>query len=323
VHEDRRTRLVLAVLLVAAIALITISYRDGGTSSGSGAGNVIFGPAEQLAGDVTRPIAGFFHAATNDDASEIASLQAQNDQLRAQLSHLQLSQQDNSQLSQLLQLNAKGGYKIVTASVVAAGGNYSDTVTIDAGSADGIQPNETVLNGNGLVGIVTSVGTVTSTVQLATDASSTVGVRLAGSNTIGELTGSGETMAGNNTLHLTLFSASAVLEPGEQLVTFGSVGGRPYVAGVPVGYVQSVTSQPGSLTQSAVISPFVDFTGIGVVGVVIAPPRTDPRDTLLAGHPGHPAVQPARHPAKTATKTAGGTQPTQAPGGTQTAQRAQ
>jgi rod shape-determining protein MreC len=295
VHENRRTRLVLAVLLVAAIALITISYRDGGTSGATGAGNVIFGPAERFAGSITRPIAGFFHAATNDDASEIASLQEQNDQLRAQVSSLQLSRQEDTQLQQLLRLDAKGGYKVVPASVIAAGGNYSDTVTIDAGSADGIQPNETVLNGVGLVGVVTSVGATTSTVQLATDASSTVGVRLAGSNTIGELTGSGQTMAGNDTLHLTLFSASAVLAKGDQLVTFGSVGGRPYVPGVPVGYVQTVTSEPGSLTQTALVTPFADFTGVGVVGVVIAPPRTNPGDSVLAisgNQPAKKAKQP-------------------------------
>lgn len=297
-HENRRTRLVLAVLLVAAIALITISYRESSTSGATGAGNVIFGPAERVTGDITRPIAGFFHAATNDDASEIASLQTQNDQLRAQLSHLQISRQDDAQLKQLLQLNTKGGYRIVTASVIAAGGAYSDTVTIDVGSAAGVQPNETVLNGDGLVGVVTSVGTMTATVQLATDASSSVGVRLAGSNTIGSLNGSGQTMAGNDTLHLTLFSANAILTQGEQLVTFGSVGGRPYVPGVPVGYIQSVTSGPGSLTQTALVTPFADFTGIGVVGVVIAPPRTDPGDALLTGFPGHSAVPPARHPAK-------------------------
>jgi rod shape-determining protein MreC len=284
VHENRRTRLALAVLLIAAIALVTISYRNGGTSGANGAGNSLFGPVENAAGYVTRPIEGFFHAVGHDDASEIANLQTQNDQLRAQLSRLQLSQSDARQLSKLLQLNARGGYKIVAASVIAAGGSYSDTVTIDAGSKDGIQANETVLNGNGLVGTVTSVGSSTSTVLLASDASATVGVRLAGTNTIGAVTGAGTTMAGSDMLRLRLFSASATLHPGDALVTFGSVGGRPYVAGVPVGTVASVTSQPGSLTQTALVIAFADFSGLGVVGVVIAPPRVDPRDSVLGGH---------------------------------------
>jgi rod shape-determining protein MreC len=284
VHENRRTRLALAVLLVAAIALITLSYRNGGTSGANGAGNSLFGPVENAAGYVTRPIEGFFHAIGHDDATEIANLQTQNDQLRAQLSRLQLSQSDARQLSKLLQLDARGGYRLVAASVIAAGGSYSDTVTIDAGSKDGIQPEETVLNGNGLVGTVTSVGPATSTVLLASDASATVGVRLAGTNTIGAITGTGTTMAGGDMLRLRLFSASATLQPGDALVTFGSVGGRPYVAGVPVGTVTAITSQPGSLTQTALVTPFADFSGLGVVGVVIAPPRVDPRDSVLGGH---------------------------------------
>ena len=107
--------------------------------------------------------------------------------------------------------------------------------------------------------------------QLATDADATVGVRTADTNQIGALSGTGQTMAGTNQLRLTLFSATAVLHPGETLVTFGSVGGRPYVAGVPVGTVATVTSQPGSLTQTALVRPFADFSGLGVLGVVIPP----------------------------------------------------
>ena len=53
-------------------------------------------------------------------------------------------------------------------------------------------------------------------------------------------------------------------------MTFGSVGGRPYVPGIPVGKVTSVTTEPGSLTPTALVKPFVDFTGLGVLGVVIS-----------------------------------------------------
>jgi rod shape-determining protein MreC len=281
VHGARRTRPLLIVLLVVAIALITFDFRDGGASSAHSAGARVFGPVEHLAGDVASPFVGFFHASTGDDSAEIASLQKQNDQLRAQVSAEQLGQQDEAQLSKLLQLDAKGGYRIVPASVIAAGGDYADTVTIDVGVGSGIKTNETVLNGDGLVGVVTQVGSSTATVQLTSDAGATAGVRMAGTQEIGAVAGTGETMAGNGELRLTLFSAQAVLHPGEAMVTFGSVGGRPYVAGVPVGTVRTVTSQPGSLTQTAVVTPFVDFTGLGVVGVVVAPPRTNPGDSVL------------------------------------------
>lgn len=285
-HEARRTRPVLIVLLIVAIALITLDFRDSGSSPAHSVGGAVFGPVEHLAGDVASPFVGMYHAAAGNQGSEIASLQKQNDQLRAELSAEQLGKSDSAQLKQLLQLSGRGGYRVVPASVIAAGGDYSDTVTIDAGSKDGIKTNETVLNGNGLVGTVTGVGSSTATVQLATDSAATVGVRLAGSNVIGAVAGTGQTMTSDNELRLTLFSGSATMAPGDALVTFGSVGGRPYVPGVPVGTVQTVTSQPGSLTQTALVKPFADFNGLGVVGVVIAPPRTNPRDSVLPGKAG-------------------------------------
>jgi rod shape-determining protein MreC len=288
VHGAKRTRAVLVVLLIVAIALITLDFRDGGSSSAHSVGADVFGPVERVAGDAASPFVGFFHSATGDDSGEIAALERENAQLRAQLSASQLSKSEQAQLAGLLQVSGKGGYRVVAANVIAAGGEYADTVTIDAGSRDGIAPNETVINGDGLVGVVSQVSSTIATVQLATAASATVGVRLADSNQIGALSGTGQTMVGSGELELRLFSTTATLHPGEAVVTFGSVGGRPYVPGVPVGVVAAVNSPPGSLTQAASVRPFVDFTGLGVVGVVIAPPRVDPRNSVLP-----PNLQPS------------------------------
>ena len=262
--EARRTRAVLIALLVVAIALITVDFRDGGNSGAHGLGGQVFGPFERLAGDAT----GVFRG-TSGDSSEVRNLQKQNDELRAQLAQAQASGADAGPLDSLLHL-AAGKYNVVTATVIAAGGDYSDTVTIGAGSADGITPDETVLNGNGLVGTVVGVTSGTATVQLLTDAGLTVGVRMTGSGQIGALTGTASTLSGSTPLKLTMFSADAVLKRGQQLVTFGSVGGRPYVPGVPVGTVTSVTTEPGSLTPTALVKPSADLTGLGVVGVVVS-----------------------------------------------------
>jgi rod shape-determining protein MreC len=261
--EARGTRAVLVALLVVAIALITIDFRDGGNSGAHSLGGRIFGPVEHLAGDVTGVFSG------RGGSGELTNLQRQNDQLRAQLAQAQSANTDSTELAQVLHLSA-GKYKVVTGTVIAAGGDYSDTVTINVGSASGITTDETVLNGDGLVGTVTSVTRTTATVQLLTDASTTVGIRMAGTNQIGALSGSTNTLSGSAPLKLTLFNSNAVLKPGQTLNTFGSVGGRPYVPGVPVGIVSTVTTQPGSLTPSATVKPFADFTGLGVVGVVVS-----------------------------------------------------
>jgi rod shape-determining protein MreC len=295
VHDSRRTRLVLGVLLIAALAIITIDYRGGSGSPLHGlqsVGGSVFGPVERVASDVTRPAADFLNGigGGTSSASKVSALQRQNAQLRAELSQAQLSKADDTQLKRLLQLAGRGGYRIVSANMIAAATGYEDTVTIDAGSVDGVKPDETVLNGTGLVGRVVSVGSTTSTVLLATDASSVVGVRMAGSGQIGSVTGTGKGLSGSDLLRLELFDASAVLSPGEQVVTFGSVGGRPFVPGVPIGTVEQVQPSGNSLTKIALIRPYVDFTSLGVVGVVVVPPRVNPRDSVL---PPKPAASPA------------------------------
>jgi rod shape-determining protein MreC len=282
VHNNRRTRLVLGVLLVAAIILITLDFRDGGASPARNVGADIFGPIEQVTHDVTDPVASLFDSITGGPSAQntIATLQQQNAELRTELSAAQLNKAAKQQLAQLLQLDA-GGYRIVAASVIAAGGEFSDTVTLDAGSKDGIKPNETVLNGSGFVGTVTQVSADTSTVLLANDASSVVGVQMAGGGEIGDVTGTGKSMSGSGLLRLSLFDANAVLRPGQEVVTYASIGDQPEVPGVPVGTIVSVSSSAGALTQTAMVRPYVDFTALGVVGVVVQVPRHNPRSSVL------------------------------------------
>jgi rod shape-determining protein MreC len=264
VLDGRRTRPVLIALLVVAVALITIDFRDGGTSGAHSVGGRIFGPVEHLGGDVT----GWFRG--GGSSAEVSTLQQQNTALQLELAQAKVTGQQAAELSSLHRLTGKDHYQIVAASVIAAGGDYSDTVTISAGSADGITANETVINGDGLVGTVVSASPTTATVQLATDANATVGIRMANDGQIGALTGTANDFSGTAPLKLTLFSADTTIKPGQELVTFGSVGGRPYVPGIPIGTITTVTTTPGALTPTALVKPFADFTGLGVLGVVIS-----------------------------------------------------
>ncbi len=294
-HDSRRTRVVLGVLLVAALALITFDAR--GASPARGAGASVFGSAENVASTVAAPFTRLFDGISSGPSAQnrISQLQQQVVRLRAQLDQARLAKADEAQLQQLLQLAGRGRYRIVAATVIASGPAYEDTVTIDAGSADGIKPNETVLNGAGLVGTVTAVSSHTSTVLLDTDAAATVGVRLAGTGQIGAATGTGRSRPGPGLLRLQIFDSSAVLKVGGQLVTFGSVGGRPYVPGVPVGTIIKVTGTENSLTKLALVRPFADDSSLNVVGVVIVPPRVNPRDSVLPPKP-KPAPTPTPTP---------------------------
>jgi len=285
---------VLGVLLVAALALITFDYRGGSSGPVHGLrqfGGSVFGSVERVTSTVTGPVVRFFDRGGGSGSSPtVAALQQEVIRLRAQLSQEQLSRAEYQQLSQLLQLSGRGGYRIVAATVIAVGQGYAQTVTLDAGSRDGVRPQETVIDGQGLVGTVTAVNAQTCTVLLATDATSVVGVTLASSGEIGWVTGPGKSTSGSGLLRLQVLDANAVLSPGEQLVTSASVHDRPYVPGVPVGVISKVENRAGSLTALALVHPYVDFTTLGVVGIVVVPPSTNPRFSVL---PPRPRPRPA------------------------------
>jgi rod shape-determining protein MreC len=304
VHDTGRTRAVLAVLLVLALALITLDYRDGSSGpvhSLRQAGSTVFGTIERGVSAVASPFTGFFtRDSGSGSGSQVAGLQREVIELRTELSQEQLSKADYRQLSSLLQLSGRGGYRIVAATVIATGEAYAQAVTLDAGSADGVETGDTVLNGQGLVGTVTAVSGQTCTVLLATDATSVVGVTLAPSGQLGWVTGPGKTRSGSGLLRLQVLDENAVLNVGEQLVTSASLHDRPYVPGVPVGVISKVENRAGALTALALVQPYVDFTSLGVVGIVVAAPGHNPRFSVL---PPAPHVKPV--PTVTVTVTPG------------------
>jgi rod shape-determining protein MreC len=138
----------------------------------------------------------------------------------------------------------------------------------------------TVLNGEGLVGRVTTVGPNTATVLLASDPDFTVGTRMEKTDELGFATGQGD-----QPLSVQFLNGKAKVKEGDRLVTFGSSKDRPFVPGVPVGEVVRVDPSGGDLTRTVYVRPYVGFTKLDIVGVVVQPPRKDPRDTVLPAKP--------------------------------------
>ena len=205
------------------------------------------------------------------------------------------------QLRALLDSPGATGARLVPARVVAVGSQGvagPERVTIDVGSRDGITADRTVVNADGLVGRVVATGPWTSDVLLVGSADLAVGVRVGSAGTLGSLTGAtGPTRASGATgatgateatrgsgvrprpagqLDLQLVQRGSVAV-GDAVTTMGSTGGRPFVAGVPVGRVSSVDPGGGRFAPTAAVQPSVDVTRLDVVGVLLTAPRTTPR----------------------------------------------
>lgn len=157
--------------------------------------------------------------------------------------------------------------------------SFGRTVTLDAGSEAGLRPDLTVVNNDGLVGRVLRTTRRTATVLLVVDAGSVVGGRLGETMELGFLRGSGE-LGDGAALSLELLDERVLPSTGDTVLTWGSDGAGPYVAGVPVGRVTDVFASVRDQSTRAEIEPFVDFSALDVVGVIV-PPGTDSDRALV------------------------------------------
>ncbi|WP_425833791.1 rod shape-determining protein MreC [Streptomyces fractus] len=293
-RDTRESRLLLVLLIAIAFALITVDIRGGEDSPVDGARHAaatVFGPVENGVSGAVDPIGNAISAVRDSDKrhNRIGQLEHENAALKAKLGSGDRNRSKVRQLDSMLKTAGAGQYGIKGAQVIAIGSaqGFSWTVTIDAGANDGIQRDMTVLNGDGLVGRVTTVGPNTSTVLLANDPDFTVGTRMEKSDELGFASGQGD-----RPLRVQLLNGKAKVSKGERLVTFGSQADKPFVPGVPVGRVVRVDPSGGDLTRTVYVKPYVGFTKLDIVGVVVQAPRTDPRDTVLPKKPAKPKPTP-------------------------------
>jgi rod shape-determining protein MreC len=248
-------------------------------------GNVV-GPMESVTADAVRPFTDLNDSLRTNRAlrGDVARLESENSDLRGRLAVEPVDRARLAELDGITRMAGDTGYSMVAARVVAMGPmqSFSRTVTIDAGTSSGVHPDMTVVNSDGLVGRVVRTTRSTATVLLIVDTDSVVGGRLGTNLEIGFLRGRGS-VDDNGRLALDLVDNSVQPSKDDVVVTWGSKNGVPYVAGIPIGQVESVVASPRQSSRLAVIKPFVDFTSLDVVAVVVPAGTKGDRPVLSAG----------------------------------------
>lgn len=282
---SNRSRLLLVSLLVSSLFLITLDLRGvsviGGIRSGT---QTVLSPLQGFTSTLFRPVGNFFTdlAHLGRTRSQIESLKNENEKLKEQLIQARDAQGKFTQLKSVLDLAGRAQWNVVSARVIAHGGaaTFSQTITIDAGSSSGIARDMSVVSGSGLVGVVKSVTSRSAVVLLMSDPSFRVGVRVAGSQVMGVLSGTG-----GRTYSVQLLDATESINLGDELVARGSDNDRPFPPGVPVGRVSWVDNSTGQLTKHANVEGFAKLTSVGVVSVILSTSTTDPHDSLVPAKP--------------------------------------
>jgi rod shape-determining protein MreC len=276
-----KRRIVAGVLVLLSLILITIYFRepaDGGLHGVQSAGATVLRPFEVAANRVASPFrdaygwfSGLIHA-----KSENADLRAKLDQMRARYIQNTTAQAENAELKRQLQYvhspDFPQDFAPVTAEVIGSPpSEFDQQVTIAAGSSKGIRVDDAVVTSDGLVGKVSLVTGHQAQVTLLTDPSLKVSALVLPAQASG-LVGHGE---GPGTLTLDRVKKSAVLNPGDSIVTqgFKSQGlSSIYPKNVQIGYVSGASLSEVDLYWQVQVSPSVHFDSLRSVIVLV--PKT-------------------------------------------------
>jgi rod shape-determining protein MreC len=274
-------RVVLAVLVLAALTMLTISFRSptaGALHDAQDAAASALRPFQIAGTRVARPFRDAYDYFDGLAAakSENAKLKQQLTQVRSQLVAAEAAQAKTPALARLYKYEQSKtfpkGFRAVNAGVISfPAGPFSQQIAIDVGRNAGITLNTPVVSGDGLVGRVTNVFSHSSTVTLLTDAQSYVAARDVKTGVRGLVhRGPG------NTLILDQVAKQLPVVKGDPLVTDGTHSARYpdlYPYGIPIGSVASVGVLDTASFLQVQVASYADLGSLDSVAALVATKR--------------------------------------------------
>ena len=267
----------MVVLVVLSLTIISVDLTGRThtiTSGVKSVANGVFSPLRHAVVDVLSPIGDFFAGAVH-----YGSLQSENQKLRATVGGLRQQQAENafeknqlSQLRQLMELKnlpSISALPTVTAQTQEMGtSNFTNTIAIDKGRADGVDVGMPVVGAGGLVGQVIQSFHHTAVVRLVNDGQSKVGVSFG--------TAQSHTATVDGQGPVSLMTADLVpphtpLHQGEIMYTSG-FDAAAFPPGVPVARVTSVHTSAGASQETIAVTPMANLSQLAYVDVVLWEP---------------------------------------------------
>jgi rod shape-determining protein MreC len=277
-RQDRRRRVTLVLLVLTALALMTLDERGSGViNSARTAAQDVVSPLQTLADDVINPTSDWL-----DGLGRANELQDENQRLRQQLdtAHSEIAAAKGSlaelqTLRGILDLQNVADVDAVTAQVVTqSADNFSRTFRISKGSDQGIAKRMSVVVGNAdgaaLVGQVVSVSKTAAIVRRIDDRNFGVGAQLvqgAGFGPKGTATGQPD----SSLLRFSVIGSDTgvVLKKGDVAVTLG--GDEFFPGNLVIGTIVHEVGAGGAISRDAELRPVVDLDALTYVKVLKLP----------------------------------------------------
>ena len=227
-------------------------------------GNTVIYPFQWVFSKVGDGMSGFvMHFQDVDRLKEkIDALELENESLRAELSDAEILYDEQAWLYRYLSMKEEHtDYQMCAARVISSSGegsgSYETLLTLNKGSAQGIQKGMPVVSTSGLVGMVVEVGINQCYVQTILKPTSSVGALSPESSDTGLLEGDFENLY-NGRAVLKYLPENAEIKEGDTVMTSGNGSVYPY--GIPIGKAEEVRVNPHSRTKEAIVTPFHDFS---------------------------------------------------------------
>ncbi len=204
----------------------------------------------------------------------VDALQAENEELRAQISELsdrvrraEALEDENAELRTLLGMRKRyEEYDLASAEVTGTEtGSWGYRYLLDVGTADGVEAGQCVIANECLVGWIAEAGEYWSSMETIVSSNLRAGAVVTRTHEVGVLLGS-YTLSRSGRFSLEYLPDNPSLEPGDAVETSGAGGGWP--AGFLVGTVESVSLSSDGMGTSAVIAPACDLTSLERVYVI-------------------------------------------------------
>jgi rod shape-determining protein MreC len=280
----RNTRLLVVGLVAVSLAIITVDFRQGDNgplASVGRAAQAFMAPLQEGVTTATRPVGDFFTG-----LAHLPSLARENQALKDQIADLQgraaaydATQERLAQLSDLLYLNELNPGSVPAVVIANGMSNFDYSVTIDRGSNDGIKPGQPVLSGSPgsplLVGIVSSVTTISANVELLLDKDWAAAGQLSTSKAIGLVSGQGD-----QGLRLEGIPLGTKFPRGDQpeyvfTVSYEVAGHHGlYPPGILIGQVSQFFEGDNATSDQVSVSPAADFASLQFVLVLTTHDRS-------------------------------------------------
>lgn len=261
------SRLGIVTVTVIAIVLLIGAQRMG-----------ILRPVENMVTAALAPVQEFFTSAAKNTKEltgyfhSISALRKENEELKERVTaltdqnfRLENSMQEAAIAREELNYITDMNFNSVTAKVIGrTADEYLKTVIINKGDVDGIQIGYPVMTGSGvLIGTVIDTNSAVSKVLLLNDNQSEI------SAVIQNPTRSPGIVRGefSLSLNMSLIPQSDSLAVGQTVTTSGLEERIP--ADLIIGTLSTILRSEGELFQEARIEPFVDYTTLRIVTVIL------------------------------------------------------